>query len=229
MRTPGADPELSLGHLYNEGLLESLDCLSGQPIHTSPNEMEVMLQHPPPQNLAHQLETGTKTLTHSSCGICSNTSMETLRNPNLPAIPYPPIPTISPDDLYALPGQLLQHQTAFSKTGGIHAAALFDASVKLITLQEDIGRHNAVDKVAGHLLLGKQLPASADTLLLVSGRTSYEIVQKTLRMGIPTLAGIGPPSSLAVELANAGNLTLVGFLSENKFNVYSSPARVLTQ
>jgi FdhD protein len=229
MRTPGDDPELALGYLYNEGILQSPCDLDCPPFHTSPNEIGIRLKSPPSHNLAHQIESGSKNLTNSSCGICSNTSMESLGRPDTHPIPHPAQPTIRPETLYALPGQLLRTQTAFSQTGGIHAAALFDPTGQLLAMKEDIGRHNAVDKVGGHLFLKSQLPSPANTLLLVSGRTSYEIVQKTLRMGIPVLAGIGPPSSMAVELANAGNLTLVGFLSENKSNVYSCPERIVIQ
>ena len=229
MRTPGADPELALGYLYNEGLLQSIADLATMPRQTAPNEIEIQLKEPPPGNLASHIESGLKNLTNSSCGICSNTSMESLLTQGIQPIPHIPAPAFTTESLYRLPSRLLQHQSAFSQTGGIHAAALFDQSSDLLTVQEDIGRHNAVDKAAGHLLLENQLPAPVETLLLVSGRTSYEIVQKTLRMGIPILVGIGPPSSLAVELANAGNLTLVGFLSEDKLNIYSSPERILTQ
>ena len=125
-----------------------------------------------------------------------------------------------------MPTLLRKHQQTFAKTGGLHAAALFNTSGKIQLSNEDVGRHNAVDKVAGSILLDSSLDP-AESILMVSGRTSYEILQKSIRAGIPFVAAVGAPSSLAVELANVFNVTLLGFLSEQRFNVYSAPERVL--
>jgi FdhD protein len=134
---------------------------------------------------------------------------------------------ISPELLFALPGRLREGQSVFSKTGGLHAAGLFDAGGRLQALREDIGRHNATDKLVGRFLLRDELPL-ADSVLMVSGRAGFEIVQKAYSAGIPIVASVSAPSSLAVELADATGLTLVGFLRERRYNVYAHPARILT-
>jgi FdhD protein len=128
--------------------------------------------------------------------------------------------------LFALPGRLREGQSVFSKTGGLHAAALFGADGRLRALREDIGRHNATDKLVGHFLLEDRLPL-AESVLMVSGRAGFEIVQKAYAAGIPILASVSAPSSLAVSLAEAAGLTLVGFLRERRFNVYACPERIL--
>jgi FdhD protein len=131
-----------------------------------------------------------------------------------------PLPELPPQFFHQLPATLQREQGLFSKTGGLHAAALFDLSGRLLLVREDVGRHNAVDKLIGSLLLSNDLPA-ADRILLVSGRASFELVQKTLMAGIPALAAVGAPSSLAVQLAAEFGLMLIGFLRDQRFNVYS--------
>lgn len=219
MRTPGADAELALGYLYNEGILQSPNELTGPVSTPSPNHVSIPFENPPDLP-------DSRNLTTSSCGICSSTSLQTFLDHKIIPLSNPLEPVLTKQLICSLPDLLLQHQAAFSTTGGLHAAAIFDPSGKLHTLQEDIGRHNAVDKVAGCLFQQNQLPVATPQLLLVSGRTSYEIVQKTLKMRIPILVGIGPPSSLAIEIANQAQLTLIGFLSGKKFNVYSAPERL---
>lgn len=222
MRTPGADTELALGYLYNEGILESKDELSGPVAWLNRNQVSVPFQAAPelPES---------RNLTTASCGICSSTSLQTFLNHKIEPIPPSSEKKFTRDLLYSLPLRLLQDQAAFSKTGGLHAAAIYDSSGSLQTLQEDIGRHNAVDKVAGYLLQNQLLPCREDHLLLVSSRISYEIVQKALKLRVPILIGLGPASSLAIDYANQAKLTLVGFLSEKKFNIYSCPERIFSQ
>jgi FdhD protein len=222
MRTPGADAELALGYLYNEGVLKSFRDLADEVSMPNTNQVIVPFLHLPelPES---------RNLTTASCGICSSTNLQTFLNHEIHQLPLPKAPQFSIDFLYTLPDLLLLHQKSFSETGGLHAAALIDSEEGILTLQEDIGRHNAVDKVAGFLFKHHQLPAKENQLLLVSSRISYEIVQKALKMRIPTLVGLGPASSLAIDFANQAKLTLIGFLSEKKFNIYSTPERIHIQ
>jgi FdhD protein len=159
----------------------------------------------------------------SSCGICGRTSIEAMRARQTP----PPNPEfrIEPELLTHLPVVLRSAQRVFGRTGGLHAAGLFDTSGELVVVREDIGRHNAVDKAIGDALLHGRLPLS-ERLLLVSGRGGFEIVQKALAAAVPILASVSAPSSLAVQMARAGGLTLVGFLRDRRFVVYSHPNRV---
>jgi FdhD protein len=161
----------------------------------------------------------------SSCGICGRTSIEAMRARDMPR-PNPHF-TIEPELLTQLPAVLRSAQRVFGRTGGLHAAGLFDATGTLVSVREDIGRHNAVDKAIGDSLLRGAVPLS-DRLLLVSGRGGFEIVQKALVAGVPILACVSAPSSLAVQMARAGGLTLVGFLRDRRFVVYSHPNRVVS-
>jgi FdhD protein len=160
----------------------------------------------------------------SACGVCGKTSIE-----NVIPRDAPPLVSnlrMSPELLYALPGRLREGQSVFARTGGLHAAGLFDARGRLQALREDIGRHNATDKVLGSFFLRRAVPL-ANSVLMVSGRTGFDIVQKAYTAGVPILASVSAPSSLAVELADATGLTLVGFLRERRYNVYTCPERIL--
>jgi FdhD protein len=161
----------------------------------------------------------------SSCGVCGRTSIDALRARETPT---PNVMfRITPDLLTHLPGVLRVAQRVFGRTGGLHAAGLFEADGRLVGVREDIGRHNAVDKVIGDALLRGSLPLS-ERLLLVSGRGGFEIVQKALVAGLPVLASVSAPSSLAVQMARDGGLTLVGFLRDRRFVVYSHANRIAT-
>lgn len=229
MRTPGNDEELVAGLLFAEGVLRSREDLLGLERPVDPRidpelRANVMIATlaPDAQARGRKLERGT--VMGSACGVCGKTSIE-----NVIPSDAPPLVSnlrIPPELLFALPGRLREGQSVFSTTGGLHAAGLFDGSGRLQALREDIGRHNATDKLVGFFLLRDELPL-ADAVLMVSGRAGFEIVQKAYSAGIPIVASVSAPSSLAVELADAAGLTLVGFLRDRRYNVYAHPARIL--
>ncbi|GLH74149.1 sulfurtransferase FdhD [Geothrix limicola] len=231
MRTPGHDDELAAGFLFTEGILRGAEDLRevrphrpDAPAPGRTNVVQVSLHDHVTVDL-QRLERNFYTT--SSCGICGKASIEALRaqSPFPPALPGHP-PYLSSSLLHRLPQRLRAAQDGFEATGGLHAAALFDASGERLLLREDVGRHNAVDKVLGRALLDGLLPLRAH-VLLVSGRASFELVQKASMAGLPCLAAVGAPSSLAVELAQEAGMTLVGFLREGRFNVYSGDWRVV--
>jgi FdhD protein len=225
MRTPGHDVELAAGFLLTEGIVETRDQVSEirAPVPQNgarSNVVAMELKEPrfEPADLQRNF------FAASSCGICGKASIDTIRRRGL----RPPNPDFrfDPATLCRLPEALRTEQAVFSRTGGLHAAALFDQSGNLVVLREDIGRHNAVDKVAGWALLEGHFPLR-DRVMLVSGRGGFEIVQKALAAGIPILASVSAPSSLAVKLAREFDLTLVGFLRGRRFVVYSGGFRCL--
>ena len=229
MRTPGADFELAAGFLYGEGIVSSPEDISrisycvdadldaGQQY----NIVNVELRGGRSYNLRplerHFYTTG-------ACGVCGKASLEQLELRGCPVIPAGP--EIAPETIYALPEKLREAQGLFDATGGLHAAALFDKEGELVALREDVGRHNATDKLVGWALLEGRLPLS-DHLVMVSGRSSFEILQKCLTAGVPVVCAISAPSSLAVDVARQFGMTLVGFLRGNRFNVYSGHERIL--
>lgn len=225
MRTPGNDLELAAGFLLTEGVIESLDQLAGIRA-TAPdsaakgNVVEAELKNAQftPKNLERSF------FVASSCGICGKASIEAIRRRGLRA-PNRDF-RVSPEALCRLPEALRADQLVFDRTGGLHAAALFDAQGNLVALREDIGRHNAADKLAGWALLEGRLPLS-NFIMLVSGRGGFEIIQKALAAGVPVLASVSAPSSLAVKLARELGLTLVGFLRGQRFVIYSGSFRCL--
>lgn len=228
MRTPGTDFDLVYGFLFTEGLIQGRkDVLQvrypGVQLSPEAQENSILVElHPAAQFDAARLQR--HFYTSSSCGVCGKASLEMVQNQSAFLLPAHQ-PTISPQMLLRLPEALLLQQSLFNHTGGIHAAGLFLSSGDLLYLREDVGRHNAVDKVIGAALQKQTLPLS-DTILLVSGRAGFELVQKTVMAGIPIMAAVGAPSSLAVELAEAHNLTLVGFLRAGGFNIYTGEERI---
>jgi formate dehydrogenase family accessory protein FdhD len=232
MRTPGHDIELSLGLMFSEGILrtaadvrlirisaEAGELEAGVVVESSlveSNQVDVHLATLPRRKPERSM------LSSSACGVCGTVLIEDLRR-DLAVMPDGP--TVDPALLPGLVERLRSGQGVFDRTGGLHAAGLFTRGGELVSLREDIGRHNAVDKVVGRALLDERVPLN-ESILVVSGRTGYEIVQKSITAGIPVLAAVGAPSSLAVALAREFNQTLVGFLKGDRFNVYSAPERL---
>jgi FdhD protein len=207
MRTPGHDEELAAGFLLTEGIIRGAGQIRS--IAGAGNRIEVELDHDP-------VITPRLTMT-SACGVCGKPSIDALFKNGCPAVRRGF--RISPEVLLTLPAALRDAQPVFQRTGGLHAAGLFDAAGKLDVIREDVGRHNAVDKVIG-AALGRD---RSDRLILVSGRAGFELVQKAAMAGIPMLAAVGAPTTLAVETARAAGMTLVGFLRDDRFNVYCQP------
>src|SRR5829696_7817217 len=227
MRTPGADFELAAGFLYGEGIVSSPDDIL-KISYCVDSDLDAEQQY----NIVNVELRGGRSYdprplerhfyTTSACGVCGKASLEQLELRGCPVIP--PGPEIPPETIYALPEKLREAQGLFEATGGLHAAALFDAKGNLVALREDVGRHNATDKLVGWALLGGRLPLS-DHIVMVSGRSSFEILQKCLTAGVPIVCAISAPSSLAVDVARRFGITLVGFLRGNRFNVYSGHER----
>jgi FdhD protein len=227
MRTPGQDVELAAGYLFTEGIIRDradiarIGCC-GPGGGTGPdNRLRVELA----PGVAIDISRFERySYTSSSCGACGKTSLERLRATRRWALPSD-TPRVSAATLRGLPAALRTAQSAFELTGGLHASALFDIDGRLVALREDVGRHNALDKVIGAQLLRGALPAH-ERILIVSGRVSFELVDKAVMAGIPILAAIGAPSSLAVETAREAGMTLIGFLSAERFNVYCGAERI---
>jgi FdhD protein len=232
MRTPGNDIELCLGLMYAEGIVRAMDEVRLIRISAESDEMEAAVRvdadlvesnqvdlHP---SGAPRRKPERSMLSSSACGVCGTVLIEDLRRD------LASLPDGLRVDASLLPGlvePLRAGQGVFERTGGLHAAGLFTAAGELVHVREDIGRHNAVDKVVGRSLIDGTLPLS-DSILVVSGRAGYEIVQKAISAGIPLLAAVGAPSSLAVTLAREFNQTLVGFLRGDRFNVYAGTERL---
>ena len=227
MRTPGHDFELAAGFLHNEGIVSDPAMLSGITYCVDPdvdadqryNIVNVGLR------LARLPELATLErhfFTTSACGVCGKASLDAIAMRDCPVLPAGP--RLDPMLLTTLPQALRAAQGLFDATGGLHAAGLFDAGGTLLCLREDVGRHNAVDKLIGWALMQRKLPLH-DCILLVSGRASYEILQKTTVAGVPVVCAVSAPSHLAVEVARRFGVTLVGFLRGERFNVYAGAER----
>ncbi|MFF4619784.1 formate dehydrogenase accessory sulfurtransferase FdhD [Nonomuraea jabiensis] len=229
MRTPGHDFELAAGFLHGEGLAGPGDIAAiayctdeDLPPEARYNTVTVRLHGPVPDLPALDRHF----LTSSACGVCGSASLESLHDRCKP-VPRGRL-DLTPELLYGLPEALRAAQGGFGKTGGLHAAGLFSATGTLVAVREDVGRHNAVDKLVGWAGLSERLPL-AEHVLMVSGRTSYEIMQKALAAGIPAVCAVSAPSSLAVELAREFGITLVGFLRGERCNVYAGSERIIME
>ncbi|MDX2046341.1 MAG: formate dehydrogenase accessory sulfurtransferase FdhD [Chitinophagaceae bacterium] len=223
MRSPGNDAELSLGFLYTEGLIKSMADVTDVHSAGNANIIHVALHEEVVPDLQ---KTERNFYTSSSCGVCGKSSIESIyanlnnlhsKNTDL---------KVTPELIRSLPGLLEQQQEAFRHTGGLHASALFDSNGKLLMLREDAGRHNALDKLIGSSLQKGLLPLD-NHILLLSGRVSFELMQKAAVAGIPVIAAIGAPSSLAVQMAKQCGCTLIGFLKKDQFNIYTGKERIL--
>lgn len=229
MRTPGDDHALALGFLRSEAIVQSkADIASVE--HCGPEAPDSGNRNIVRVDLAVGVSVDLGKLqrhfyTTSSCGVCGKSSLDALHLSGASALPADDV-QFSHRMLTALPDALRARQQTFDSTGGLHAAAIFNTQGEILICHEDVGRHNAVDKVIGSLLMNDALPAS-DNGLIVSGRTSFELMQKTVMAGIPLLAAVSAPSSLAVQLAKEFNVTLIGFLRGENFNIYSGGERLL--
>ncbi len=228
MRTPGHDEELAAGFLWTERLIAQPSALLS--VGHCPGKSEEERE-----NIVLAYVNGVEDIlgegwqrnfqATSSCGICGKTSIEAVRQA---ADPIESGLNVAPEVLQSLPNSLRAAQATFERTGGLHAAGLYDAAGELLFLREDVGRHNAVDKLIGAALFRKMLPLE-DRIVLVSGRAGFEIVQKCLLASVPVIAAVGAPSSLAVELAAASGMTLIGFLRDSSMNIYTRAERVTSQ
>ncbi|HQU83792.1 MAG TPA: formate dehydrogenase accessory sulfurtransferase FdhD [Pyrinomonadaceae bacterium] len=228
MRTPGNDDELAAGFLFTEGILQNREqiadivhCGKSPKMNLPSNTVRVNLQKDATVDFARLSR---NFYTTSSCGVCGKSSLDFLA---INAAPFTNLksPLINAEVIHQLPQKQREAQEVFEETGGLHAAALFDVEGNLLVLREDVGRHNAVDKLIGRCFLDGKIPLE-DSILMLSGRASFELVQKALAARIPVIAAVGAPSSLAVEAAREFGITLCGFVRNNKFNVYSVAERI---
>jgi FdhD protein len=225
MRTPGNDEELAAGFLFAEGFVNNaselgeIRRLRGRKGAPEPNAIDIVLNVPADGLRARLKRNFTMS---SSCGVCGKTSIDSIRRR---VTPPSDSARVAPATLLALASKLRDGQRVFAATGGLHGAAIFDLDGAMLAIREDIGRHNAVDKLVGYALANAMLPLERH-LMMVSGRLSFEIVQKAAAAGVPILAAVSAPSSLAVELADEIGTTLVGFLRDGTFNIYTHHARI---
>lgn len=229
MRTPGSDIELAQGFLLTEGIVGDRGDIAAIRYCHSTDENGRNTYNVLDIDLAPGValpETGIERnfYTTSSCGVCGKASLDAIRQRTRHAPADDPV-VVDPTALSGMPHTLREAQKVFDRTGGLHAAGLFTATGDLLALREDVGRHNAVDKIVGWATENHRLPARG-TVLLVSGRASFELAQKTVMAGIPVLAAVSAPSSLAIDLADESGLTLVGFLREDTMNIYTHPHRI---
>ncbi|HEU5290589.1 MAG TPA: formate dehydrogenase accessory sulfurtransferase FdhD [Cyclobacteriaceae bacterium] len=226
MRTPGHDFELAVGFLFTEGIIQQFEqiesvkyCEDGGKQEQRENIVRVELK---PEVKIDFEKLQRHFYTTSSCGVCGKSSIDAVKvNCQTVSDSF----QIKSSIVHSLPEKLRKAQQVFEYTGGLHASALFDSTGNLILLREDVGRHNALDKIIGGMLFKKEVPLST-YVLLVSGRSSFELVQKAAIAGIPLLAAVGAPSSLAVELAKDVGMTLLGFVRDNRFNIYTAVERI---
>lgn len=228
MRTPGNDFELATGFLFNEGVIKSYKeiadihfCQDTGKQEEAENIVRVELEY----DVQPELDSVERNFyVNSSCGVCGKTSIEALEVRDCQSISIDK-GMLGKKLLTSLPSKLYKNQSVFKHTGGLHASALFDLDGNQEIVREDIGRHNALDKVIGAMVVKEKIPLS-NKVLLVSGRAGFELVQKSVVAGIPVMAAVGAPSSLAVDVANRFGITLIGFLKEDYFNIYTHPSRI---
>lgn len=228
MRTPGNDFELAAGFLFTEGIIQdaaqikNISHLKSWNPQTEGNIVLIELA----ADVAIDFEKLERHFyTSSSCGVCGKASIDAIRATGIKDMTTDQI-QFSKTSVHQFPQQLRAAQSVFDETGGLHAAALFDQTGTLLALREDVGRHNAVDKLVGHAFLQKNIPLK-NHLILVSGRASFELIQKTAMAQIPILAAVGAPSSLAVDLAKEVGMTVLGFVRDQRFNIYCHPERII--
>jgi FdhD protein len=229
MRTPGNDFELAAGFVYGEAVVRRREDLVAMDYCIDPQidrEQRFNIVNVELSSAAESVDVSRferHFVTSSACGVCGRAQIDSLRD--LGVTPLNDGVRVASSLLYDLPQRMREGQRVFASTGGLHAAALFDVRGELLAVREDVGRHNAVDKISGWALLGSRLPLDG-CILMVSGRAGYEIVQKSVMARIPIVCSVSAPSSLAVELAREFNVTLVGFLRGTRANVYTAPERV---
>jgi FdhD protein len=221
MRTPGNDLGLAAGFLFTEGIISSKDDIKN--ISHTINTVMVELREGFTPSLT---QSDRNFYTTSSCGVCGKDSIQSIRTVNSFCHLDKPRLNLSTDLLFQLPDKLREAQRGFAASGGLHASGLFSLNGELLLLREDVGRHNALDKLIGTVLLEEGLLPLNQHILLLSGRASFELIQKAAMAGISVVAAIGAPSSLAVELAKEFDMTLLGFLRENRFNIYNAGKNV---
>ncbi|MEO6523201.1 MAG: formate dehydrogenase accessory sulfurtransferase FdhD [Mucilaginibacter sp.] len=229
MRTPGNDAELALGFLFTEGIITNVKAIANIDhcfIACAENKENVIQVSLHPDSVPCLKNTERNFYTTSSCGVCGKGSINAIRtvgqfNDNQLDDSF-----IYSDILYSLPDILRKHQDVFTDTGGLHASALFSNTGEMLLVREDVGRHNALDKLIGAAINKGMVPLS-NSVLMLSGRASFELVQKAAMAGINIIAAVGAPSTLAVQLAQEFNITLVGFLRDERFNIYTAPHRIL--
>ncbi len=222
MRTPGNDAELAAGFLFTEGIIRDLNNIQEIKEQSSLNKTTIVLK----EGFIPDLSNADRNFyTTSSCGVCGKSSMDSIKTVSSFRDIRDQL-RIRPEILYGLQDTLKRSQQIFEDTGGIHASAFFDVSGTLLLMREDVGRHNALDKLIGASMLANMLPLDNGVLLL-SGRASFELIQKSVMAGIRIIAAVGAPSSLAVELAKENNITLIGFLRTDRFNIYCGHERIV--
>jgi FdhD protein len=229
MRTPGDDEDLVRGFLFNEKVIEKIEYIekiesTGKPTDQYGLKNKITITINNSENIDID-KIKRNFLTNSSCGVCGKTSLDSLEIIKKDKI-LKSIPKISKEIIMKSPDKLRQNQSEFSKTGGIHASGLFTDQGEIVAIKEDVGRHNALDKLIGHTLNKKLLNPSTQ-FLTCSGRLNFDLVQKALMANIGVLIGVGAPTSLAIDLANRFDMTLVGFVKEDSFNIYSNNGRIM--
>jgi FdhD protein len=222
MRTPGADRELAVGFLFTEGIVSAPADVVAVRVDPSDDVVDVVLTPDRSAAVAARRDARRQVTTTSACGMCGRPDLASTR---LTAPPIALAGSVDADAIRALPARLAPLQETFAATGGLHAAALCTLDGAIVDTAEDVGRHNAVDKIIGRQLLDGRLPLGG-ALLFVSGRTSFEILQKAWLAGVPVVAAVSAPSSLAVSLAQEAGITLIGFVRGGRFNIYTHPERI---